>query len=75
MAHSRQLRINDISKIRERITEFADKSITVVLHDGRTSTGKLDAVRNDELTLINLRRKEMKFRFNEVAELYFDTLD
>jgi hypothetical protein len=75
MPRTRQLRINDISKIRERISEFAGKNVTIVLHDGRTTTGMVEAFAANEVTLLNKRNKPMNFRFNDVAELYFDTLD
>lgn len=75
MAQTRQLRINDTFKIRERITEFAGKKVTLVLHDGRVTTGIIETVANDSVTLLNLRNKLMTFRFNDVAELYFDTLN
>ena len=75
MVHTRQLRINDISKIRERMREFAGKQITLVLHDGRTTTGKVDTITGDDVSLLNQRSKLMRFRYNDVAELYFDTLE
>jgi hypothetical protein len=75
MAHTRQLRINDISKIRERINEFAGKKITIVLHDSRVTTGTIENISADGVTLMNQRNKPMTFRFNDIDELYFDTLD
>jgi hypothetical protein len=75
MAQTRQLRINDISKIKERIAQFTDKKITLVLHDGRVTTGMMKTRMADGVTLLNFRNKVMTFRFNDVAELYFDTLE
>lgn len=75
MAQTRQLRINDTSKIRERINEFVGKKVTLVLHDGRVTTGKINTMITDGVTLLNFRNKSMTFRFNDVAELYFDTLE
>ena len=75
MAQTRQLRINDISKIQERIQEFAGKKVTLVLHDGRVTTGTIKAIIADGVTLLNHRNKAMIFRFDDVAELYFDTLN
>ena len=75
MAQTRQLRISDISKIKERITEFTGKKITLVLHDGRVTTGVIETIIADGLTVLNFRNKPMTFRFNDVAELYFDTLE
>lgn len=75
MASTRQLRLNDISKIRERINEFGGKQITLVFHDGRTTTGKVEKISAEDLSMVNMRNKTMTFRFTDVAELYFDTLD
>ncbi|HEY0743473.1 MAG TPA: hypothetical protein VGD40_18525 [Chryseosolibacter sp.] len=75
MASTRQLRLNDISKIRERITEFGGKQITLVLHDGRTTTGRVEKITAEDISMVNMRNKTMTFRFTDIAELYFDTLD
>ena len=75
MMHTRQLRLNDISKITARMQEFAGKNITLVLHDGRTTTGKVETIAADSVSLLNQRNKSMTFRFNDVAELYFDTIE
>ena len=53
--------------------EFAGKQITLVLHDGRTTTGKVETIADDKVSLLNQRNKSMEFRYNDVAELYFDT--
>lgn len=75
MANTRQLRINDNSKIRERIGEFAGKQITLVFNDGRTVTGKVDKTTAEAIVMLNMRNKTMSFPFTDIAELYFDTLD
>lgn len=75
VVRTRQLRINDISKIKERMGEFAGKQITLVLHDGRTTTGKVETITGDNISLLNHRNRSMTFRYNDVAELYFDTLE
>lgn len=75
MAITRQLRLNDLSKIQERIKEFVGKRISLVFHDDRVITGKLDSVTANDITLLNMRNKMMTFRFLDVAELYFDTVE
>lgn len=75
MAHTRQLRINDPSKIQERIKEFVGKRINLVFHDDRVITGKLDSLTANDITIVNMRNKMMTFRFLDVAELYFDTVE
>jgi hypothetical protein len=75
MPNTRQLRLNDISQIRERIQEFSGKTINLILRDDRASTGTLVDINNDYVTLLNMRNKPMHFKFNDISELYFDTLD
>ncbi|HEY0651992.1 MAG TPA: hypothetical protein VGD65_02650 [Chryseosolibacter sp.] len=75
MANTRQLRLNDISKIQERAKEFADKRISLVFHDDRVITGTVHAVTTTDITLLNMRNKRMTFRFLDIAELYFDTVE
>lgn len=75
MPRTRQLRISDLSKIQERIKEFAGKQISLTFHDDRVITGKVEAVTMNDITILNMRNKAMTFRFLDVAELYFDTVE
>lgn len=75
MPSSRQLRLNDISVIKDRIQEFAGKKISLVLTDDRVSTGTLVDIEGEYIVLLNMRNKKMHFGYSQIAELYFDTLD
>jgi hypothetical protein len=75
MPMTRQLRLNDLSIIKERIKEFAGKKINLVLRDDRVSTGTLIDIQKDYVTVLNMRNKPMHFNFTDISELYFDTLD
>ena len=75
MAKTRQLRINDPSKIHLRIKELLGKHVNLVFHDDRVASGSVDAVTQSDVTLLNMRNKRMTFRFLDVAELYFDTIE
>lgn len=75
MPISRQLRLSDALRIQERIQEFAGKTISLVLRDSRVANGTLIDIQKDYVTLLNTRKKRMRFEFNDISELYFDTLD
>ena len=75
MPKSRQLRINDLNKIREQVQTFAGKKLNVVLRDDRVIVGTLIDIQNDYVTIRNMRLRPMEFRFDDVAEIYFDTID
>jgi hypothetical protein len=75
MAKTRQLRINDPAKIQQRIKDLAGKQVNLVFHDDRVASGSVYAVTQSDVTLLNMRNKRMTFRFLDVAELYFDTIE
>ncbi|HEY3404652.1 MAG TPA: hypothetical protein VGK59_14780 [Ohtaekwangia sp.] len=71
---TRQLRISDPDQIRKRVQEFLGKSINIVLTNGMIMTGKLDAIKNSEIILQNMRLQKMPYSFDSIAELYVDSL-
>jgi hypothetical protein len=75
MAITRQLRLNDLSRIQESVKKFVGKRISLVFHDDRVITGKVNSVTSSDITIVNMRNKMMTFRFLDVAELYFDTVE
>lgn len=72
---TRQTRISDPAQIRERIRAFAGKKINIVLTDNTAMVGVLVQVRENEITLQNMRLKNITYSLNTIAEIYFDTLD
>jgi hypothetical protein len=74
MNGTRQQRLSDPAKIRERVKEFLDKKINIVLSDNRAVFGVLKEVTSDNLVVENMRLKKISYRFEDVAEIYFDTI-
>jgi hypothetical protein len=75
MPKTRQLRLNDLAKIQERTKELVGKHISLVFKDDRVITGTVESVTPNDITIVNMRNKMMTFRFLDVAELYFDTVE
>ena len=71
---TKQLRLSDAVQIRERMREFVGKKINIVLTDNTAMFGELTGVNDAEIKLTNMRRKEMTYRIDAIAELYLDTL-
>lgn len=74
MPHTRQLRINEARAIRTRMPEFAGKKLNLVLRDDRVITGVVEHIIGESVILRNMKQKNMTFAFEEIAEIYFDTL-
>ena len=72
---TRQTRISDPLQIHEQIRAFAGKKINIVLTDNTAMVGVLVQVKDTEITLQNMRLKNITYPLNTIAELYFDKLD
>jgi len=71
---TKQLRINDAEQIRKRISEFIDKPISLVLTNGMIMSGKLTSVDASKVVVQNMRLKKIPYSFNQIAEIYFDSI-
>lgn len=70
---TKQIRISKPEQIRIRIEEFQGKKINIVLQDGNVFLGTLRSVSDTEITMMNMRQKEVSFLLTNVNEIYFDT--
>ena len=70
---TKQLRINDPEQIRSRVNIFIGKKINIVLQDNTVVFGELKSVNSTEIHLRNMRLKEVKYSFSEIAEIYIDS--
>ena len=68
----RQLRISHPDLVRQRIGEFVNKRIQLVLRDNTVFFGELRQVNGDNVLLNNMRLKPMKFTFDMIQEFYVD---
>ena len=70
---TKQLRINDPEQIRSRVGIFLGKKINIVLQDNTAVFGELTGVNSTEIQLRNMRSREVKYSFSEIAEIYIDS--
>lgn len=74
MPNTRQFRVSSPTEIRNRIKEFLHKKINIVLADNRVIIGELEEVKQDGIVIKNMRLKKVFFAFDQLAEIYFDTI-
>lgn len=74
MASTKQLRLSDPVQIKSRMKEFLGKNINIVLADNRVIIGELHEVNALGISIINMRLKKMELSFQQLSEVYFDTL-
>jgi len=72
---TRQLRLSDPAQFRSKTKALVGKHIHLVFTDSTSLSGLLKAVGSDQITIVNTRQKEMIRRFENIAEIYLDTLD
>ena len=70
---TRQLRISDPEQIKIKAGTFLGKKINIVLLDNTVVFGKLKEVSSDDILLLNMRMKKVKYPFSSIAELYIDS--
>jgi hypothetical protein len=71
---SKQLRISDSSQIRQRIHEFVNKPINLVLKNNTVLFGELKRVDGEKITIRNMRLKQMSMPLSDIVEFYVDTI-
>jgi len=71
---TKQLRISDPEQIKNKAGTFLGKKINIVLLDNTVVFGKLKEVNNNEIFLLNMRMKKVKYPFSSIAELYIDSM-
>lgn len=52
--------------------EFVGKKINIVLHDRTAMIGELRKIDGDKIVLRNMRLENMKYPFQDIAEVYLD---
>ena len=70
----KQLRISDPEQIKSKAASFLGKKINIVLMDNTAVFGQLQEVNSNEILLMNMRMKKVKYPFASIAELYFDSI-
>ena len=70
---TRQLRISDPQQIKIKASSFLGKKINIVLLDNTAVFGKLTDVSTNDIHLVNMRMKKVKYPFSSIAELYIDS--
>ena len=75
MARTRQLRLSEASQIRQKLADSLGKMMHIVLRDSRVMIGSIRKADADGIILLNMRQKNMKINFNQISEIFFDTVD
>ena len=71
---TRQLRISDPEQIKQQIGRFAGKKINIVLRDGTVMLGVLKRANDQEIELLNMALRVVRYPLSTITELYFDSL-
>ena len=71
---TRQLRISDPEQIKQQIGRFAGKKINIVLRDGTVMLGVLKRANDQEIELLNMAQRVVRYPLSTITELYFDSL-
>ena len=71
---TKQLRISDPAQIKSKAGTFLGKKINIVLLDNTVVFGELKEASGNEILLLNMRMKKVKYPFSSIAELYIDSL-
>lgn len=71
---TKQLRISDPEQIKSKASSFLGKKINIVLLDNTAVFGKLAEVSSNEIVMVNMRMKKVKYPFSSIAELYIDSI-
>jgi len=71
---TKQLRISNPEQIRSKASSFLGKKINIVLTDNTAVFGKLTEVSGNDILLVNMRMKKVKYPFSSIAEFYVDSI-
>jgi hypothetical protein len=70
----KQLRISDPEQIKSKAASFLGKKINIVLVDNTAVFGELKEVNSNEIHIMNMRLKKVKYLLSSIAELYVDSI-
>jgi hypothetical protein len=71
---TKQQRISDAAQIKSRLGQLVGKKINLVLRNNTTQTGSVEMTTDSTVVVKNLRLKKFTYPFNDIAEIYFDTI-
>ncbi|MDQ2656009.1 MAG: hypothetical protein M3Y60_01205 [Bacteroidota bacterium] len=69
---SRQLRLNSLELIRNRLKEFTGRKINIVLSNRTVLFGELKSITDAKLTFVNMRLDPVSLSLEDIAEVYVD---
>ncbi len=69
---SRQLRLNTLEQMRNRLKEFIGRKINIVLSNRTVLFGELKSITDAELTFVNMRLDPVNLSLEDIAEVYVD---
>jgi len=71
---TRQHRLTSPDQLKKQLETLVGKKINVVLKDGTTVMGELLKAEPEQIVLRNMRLRNVPFSFQQIAEVYFDTI-
>ncbi len=69
---SRQLRLNTLEQMRNRLKEFIGRKISIVLSNRTVLFGELKSITDAELKFVNMRLDPVNLSLEDIAEVYVD---
>lgn len=66
------VRINHPDQIRERVREFLNKKVSLVLRNSTVVFGKITDTTDKEIIVTNMRLKRTKLSLSDIVELQAD---
>lgn len=68
----KQIRISEPQEIKNRMPEFLNKNVSLVLKDNTVIFGTLREAKNGKVALSNMRGRKMTFLMDDISEIYTD---
>jgi len=68
----KQIRISEARQIVERLGEFANRKVTIILKDNTVVFGELKKIEGNDMYLTNMRLKKIKLPLENISELFTD---
>lgn len=69
---TRQIRLNTLDLINNRLKEFSGKKINIVMNDRTVLYGELKTADKTHLTFVNMRLETFTLLLNNISEIYLD---
>ncbi len=69
---ARQIRVNNLKNFSNRLEAYQGKKINIVLKNKEVIFGYLSHIAKENLELINLSKRKLSFKWQEIDEILID---